>query len=156
MYRSGVGIVNAIEVVNAFHGKDGLREFREWIESPDPSILGKLDAEAGGNSRKEGSKDTDDVERKKQIFKDKHVICCYTFSSKRSWFVNFDNDSHFLYKSNLNVLYMLPLQRNVSKNWHVSSSFPSDAVISAYVSPQVDKSTEPFAWGKPDLFVLRK
>ncbi|XP_057769315.1 DNA repair protein UVH3 isoform X2 [Salvia miltiorrhiza] len=115
---SGVGIVNAIEVVTAFHGKDGLREFREWIESPDPSILGKLDSEAGGNSRKEGSKGTDDAERKKQIFKDKH--------------------------------------RNVSKNWHVSTSFPSDAVISAYVSPQVDKSTEPFAWGKPDLFVLRK
>ncbi|XP_042009529.1 DNA repair protein UVH3 isoform X1 [Salvia splendens] len=115
---SGVGIVNAIEVVNAFHGKDGLREFREWIESPDPSILGKIDVEAGGDSRKEGPKGTDDAERKKRIFKDKH--------------------------------------RNVSKNWHVSSSFPSDAVISAYVSPQVDKSTEPFAWGKPDLFVLRK
>lgn len=115
---SGVGIVNAIEVVNAFHGKDGLREFREWIESPDPSILGKLDVEAGGDSRKKGSTDTDDAERKKQIFKSKH--------------------------------------RNVSKNWHLSSSFPSDAVISAYTSPQVDKSTEPFAWGKPDLFVLRK
>lgn len=82
-----MGIVNAIEVVNAFHGKDGLREFREWIESPDPSILGKLDAEAGGNSRKEGSNGTDDVDRKKQIFKDKHVIPCFTFSSKRSWFV---------------------------------------------------------------------
>lgn len=115
---SGVGIVNAIEVVNAFHGKDGLRELREWIESPDPSILGKLDVEAGGDSRKKGSTDTDDAERKKQIFKSKH--------------------------------------RNVSKNWHLSSSFPSDAVISAYASPQVDKSTEPFAWGKPDLFVLRK
>lgn len=58
--------------------------------------------------------------------------------------------------SDLNCLYLLPLQRNVSKNWHLSSSFPSDAVISAYASPQVDKSTEPFAWGKPDLFVLRK
>ncbi|KAH6774456.1 5'-3' exonuclease family protein [Perilla frutescens var. frutescens] len=115
---SGVGIVNSIEVVNAFHGKEGLREFREWIESPDPSILGKLDVEAGGNSRKNGSEDTDDAERKKQIFKDKH--------------------------------------RNVSKNWHVSSSFPSDTVIAAYASPQVDKSTESFAWGKPDLFVLRK
>lgn len=64
--------------------------------------------------------------------------------------------SRFLGISDLNVLYLLPLQRNVSKNWHVSSTFPSDAVISAYVSPQVDKSTESFAWGKPDLFVLRK
>lgn len=94
---SGIGIVNAIEVVNAFPGKDGLREFREWIESPDPTILGKLDVEAGGNSRKKGSKRSenitsgsssnlegissdqnipqpvDDAERIKQIFMDKHV-----------------------------------------------------------------------------------
>ncbi|KAG8384799.1 hypothetical protein BUALT_Bualt04G0156000 [Buddleja alternifolia] len=132
---SGIGIVNAIEVVNAFPEKDGLREFREWIESPDPSILGKLDVEEGENSRKRGSKKSenikegtsydqnvpesaDDAKRMKQIFMNKH--------------------------------------RNVSKNWHIPSTFPSDAVISAYVSPQVDKSTEPFGWGKPDLFVLRK
>jgi len=44
----------------------------------------------------------------------------------------------------------------VSKNWHIPASFPSNAVISAYTAPQVDKSTEPFAWGKPDIFLLRK
>ncbi|KAL0343968.1 UNVERIFIED_CONTAM: DNA repair protein UVH3 [Sesamum angustifolium] len=139
---SGIGIVNAIEVVNAFPEKDGLREFREWIESPDPTILGKLDVEAGGSSRRKGSKGSgsmmggsssntegmscdqsapqivDEAKRIKQIFMDKH--------------------------------------RNVSKNWHIPSAFPSDAVILAYASPQVDKSTDPFSWGKPDLFVLRK
>ncbi|XP_020554665.1 DNA repair protein UVH3 isoform X2 [Sesamum indicum] len=139
---SGIGIVNAIEVVNAFPKKDGLREFREWIESPDPTILGKLDVEAGGNSRRKGSKGSesmmggsssntegrscdqsepqpvDEAKRIKQIFMDKH--------------------------------------RNVSKNWHIPATFPSDAVILAYASPQVDKSTDPFSWGKPDLFVLRK
>ncbi|KAL3624214.1 hypothetical protein CASFOL_033030 [Castilleja foliolosa] len=123
---SGIGIVNAIEVVNAFPGKDGLREFREWIESPDPSILGKLHVgkhrgkgSNGSENRMSGSSDQpDDDERIKQNFMDKH--------------------------------------RNVSKNWNFSSSFPSDAVISAYISPQVDKSTESLAWGKPDLFVLRK
>ncbi|GFQ04377.1 DNA repair protein uvh3 [Phtheirospermum japonicum] len=123
---SGIGIVNAIEVVNAFPGKDGLREFREWIESPDPSILGKLHVgksigkgSKGSDNNMSGSSDQPDGdERIKQIFMDKH--------------------------------------RNVSKNWNFSSSFPSDAVISAYVSPQVDKSTESLAWGKPDLFVLRK
>ncbi|KAK4393025.1 DNA repair protein UVH3 [Sesamum angolense] len=139
---SGIGIVNAIEVVNAFPEKDGLLEFREWIESPDPTILGKLDVEAGGSSRRKGSKGSgsmmggsssntegmscdqsapqivDEAKRIKQIFMDKH--------------------------------------RNVSKNWHIPSAFPSDAVILAYASPQVDKSTDPFSWGKPDLFVLRK
>ncbi|KAL0386584.1 UNVERIFIED_CONTAM: DNA repair protein UVH3 [Sesamum latifolium] len=139
---SGIGIVNAIEVVNAFPEKDGLREFREWIESPDPTILGKLDVDAGGTSRRKGSKGSqsmmggsssngegmscdqsapqpvDEAKRIKQIFMDKH--------------------------------------RNVSKNWHIPSTFPSDAVILAYASPQVDKSTDPFSWGKPDHFVLRK
>ncbi|GJT20805.1 DNA repair protein UVH3 isoform X1 [Tanacetum coccineum] len=42
------------------------------------------------------------------------------------------------------------------KNWRIPAMFPSDVVISAYASSQVDKSTEPFSWGKPDLFVLRK
>uniref|UniRef100_A0A6N2MAN9 Uncharacterized protein n=1 Tax=Salix viminalis TaxID=40686 RepID=A0A6N2MAN9_SALVM len=46
--------------------------------------------------------------------------------------------------------------RNVSKNWHIPSSFPSEAVISAYSYPYVDKSTEPFTWGKPDLHSLHR
>jgi len=29
----GIGIVNAIEVVNAFPGVEGLREFRDWVYS---------------------------------------------------------------------------------------------------------------------------
>lgn len=53
---SGIGIVNAIEVVNAFPEEDGLHHFREWIESPDPTILGKFDVQTGSNSRKRGSK----------------------------------------------------------------------------------------------------
>lgn len=142
---SGIGIVNAIEVLNSFPEEDGLHKFREWVESPDPNILGKVNVETGSSSRKRGSKDgsgdqshsknnmdafdenvsqnehnesVDDIQSGKQIFMDKH--------------------------------------RNVSKNWHIPSSFPSETVISAYASPQVDQSTEPFSWGKPDLFVLRK
>ncbi|KAL2500024.1 DNA repair protein UVH3 [Abeliophyllum distichum] len=98
---SGIGIVNAIEVVNAFPEKDGLHN-TEGISTTDQN----------------GPQSVDDTQKIKQIFMDKH--------------------------------------RNVSKNWHIPSSFPSDAVISAYTFPQVDKSTEPFSWGKPDLFVLRK
>ncbi|KAJ8549905.1 hypothetical protein K7X08_033612 [Anisodus acutangulus] len=56
LLTSGIGIVNAIEVVNAFPEEDGLHKFREWVESPDPSILGGLDAEAGSSSRKKGCK----------------------------------------------------------------------------------------------------
>ena len=32
---SGVGIVNALEIVTAFPGLDGLRVFRNWAESQD-------------------------------------------------------------------------------------------------------------------------
>ncbi|CAI9262941.1 unnamed protein product [Lactuca saligna] len=122
---SGIGIVNAVEVLNAFPEEDGLHKFREWIESPDPSILGKVGGKRAkrsngnaGEADQNVSKPDDDMDMMKQIFMEKH--------------------------------------RNVSKNWHIPSTFPSDAVISAYASPQVDKSTEPFSWGKPDLFVLRK
>jgi hypothetical protein len=32
--------------------------------------------------------------------------------------------------------------RNVSKNWPIPSTFPTETVINAYISPQVDDSTE--------------
>ncbi|XP_010502808.1 PREDICTED: DNA repair protein UVH3 isoform X2 [Camelina sativa] len=126
---SGIGIVNAIEVVTAFPEEDGLQKFREWVESPDPTILGKTDAKTGSKVKKRGSgsvdnkgitagASTDDTEEIKQIFMDKH--------------------------------------RKVSKNWNIPTTFPSEAVISAYLNPQVDRSTEIFSWGKPDLSVLRK
>ncbi|CAH8349286.1 unnamed protein product [Eruca vesicaria subsp. sativa] len=125
---SGIGIVNAIEVVTAFPEDDGLEKFREWVESPDPTILGKTDAKAGSSikKRRSGSADNesnsgvsaDDTEEIKKIFMDKH--------------------------------------RKVSKNWHIPATFPSEAVISAYLNPQVDRSTENFSWGKPDRLVLRK
>ncbi|KAL1193371.1 DNA repair protein UVH3 [Cardamine amara subsp. amara] len=126
---SGIGIVNAIEVVTAFPEEDGLQKFREWVESPDPTILGKTDAKSGAKVKKRGSGavdnegsnsgvSTDDTEEIKQIFMDKH--------------------------------------RKVSKNWHIPATFPSEAVTSAYLNPKVDQSTETFSWGKPDLSILRK
>ncbi|KAF0899215.1 hypothetical protein E2562_015570 [Oryza meyeriana var. granulata] len=138
---SGIGIVNAIEVAHAFPEEDGLQKFREWVESPDPSLLGKLGMESGSSSKKrksggnhsdgkgsnlgpeciEGSDDNQpstETQRIKKIFMSKH--------------------------------------RNVSKNWHIPSTFPSESVINAYMSPQVDDSTEPFSWGRPDSGLLRK
>lgn len=54
---SGIGIVNAIEVVHAFPEEDGLKKFREWVESPDPSIFGKLYPHIGGDkTRRRSSK----------------------------------------------------------------------------------------------------
>ncbi|KAJ4839275.1 hypothetical protein Tsubulata_050010 [Turnera subulata] len=137
---SGIGIVNAIEVVNAFPEEDGLHEFREWIESPDPTILGKFHVQNGSNGKKKGSKvggnDMNNPSGNDGRASSSQNIHQAEYSQEKRTFM----DKH----------------RNVSKNWHIPSSFPSEAVISAYSSPQVDKSTEPFRWGKPDIHVLHK
>lgn len=101
---SGIGIVNAIEVVHAFPEEDGLQKFRDWIESPDPTILGKFDNQTDTVARKKASKighdancsnsnmqeasapnentseaqeqkqSTDHIQDIRKIFMDKHVI----------------------------------------------------------------------------------
>ncbi|XP_059284468.1 DNA repair protein UVH3 isoform X1 [Lycium ferocissimum] len=140
---SGIGIVNAIEVVNAFPEEDGLQKFREWVESPDPSILGGLDAQAGSSSRKRGCKVGDPD------------MSCST-SNLEGNTASDENVHRSEDRADKLKQIFMNKHRNISKNWHIPSSFPSSAVISAYVSPRVDKSTEPFAWGKPDVSVLRK
>ncbi|KAL6649430.1 hypothetical protein ACP70R_013654 [Stipagrostis hirtigluma subsp. patula] len=135
---SGIGIVNAIEVVHAFPEEDGLQRFKEWIESPDPSILGKLDMESGSSSkkRKPGRNDSNGKGLEPE---------CIGSDDKQSSNENEHIKEIFMSK-----------HRNVSKNWHIPSTFPSESVINAYISPQVDNSTEPFSWGRPDLGLLRK
>uniref|UniRef100_A0ACD5TVH4 Uncharacterized protein n=1 Tax=Avena sativa TaxID=4498 RepID=A0ACD5TVH4_AVESA len=140
---SGIGIVNAIEVVNAFPEEDGLQKFREWIESPDPAILGlgKLDMEASGSSkrRKPGGNEP-----------------CEKGNSQQPECVEGPDDNLSSYEKQHVKEVFMSKHRNVSKNWHIPSTFPSETVISAYISPQVDDSTERFSWGRPDLSLLRK
>jgi len=176
---SGIGIVNAIEVVTAFPEEDGLQKFRDWIESPDPAILGKFDVQTGLGVRKKESKvggseakctgngmegtnpsglnipqaheekqSADHSQVIKQVFMDKHVSS-YIIS-------HFLADTYFSNQHDRKDPKFKFVQRNVSKNWHIPSSFPSEAVISAYSCPHVDKSTEPFTWGKPDLHALHR
>ncbi|KAK9108079.1 hypothetical protein Syun_024090 [Stephania yunnanensis] len=145
---SGIGIVNAIEVVNAFPEENGLQNFREWLESPDPTILGKLNGQTGSASRKRGSK----INNGEGSNFENNV----EGSSSSGGFAEGHNDKQS--KDNVESIKQIFMDkhRNVSKNWHIPSSFPSEAVISAYVSPRVDKSKETFSWGKPDLFILHK
>ncbi|XP_057437283.1 DNA repair protein UVH3 isoform X2 [Lotus japonicus] len=138
---SGIGIVNAIEVLNAFPEEDGLLKFRQWVESPDPTILGKLGTKSGSNTRKKGSK----VEEKINIESASDQNISQVQEQK-------EPPDHM---PEIMQTFM-DKHRNISKNWHIPPSFPSETVISAYCSPQVDKSTEPFTWGKPDHLVLRK
>ncbi|XP_047089753.1 DNA repair protein UVH3-like [Lolium rigidum] len=138
---SGIGIVNAIEVVNAFPEEDGLQKFREWIESPDPAILGKFDMETSGSSkrRKPGANES-----------------CEKGNGMQPECVEGPDDNQSSNEKQHVKEVFMSKHRNVSKNWHIPSTFPSDTVISAYISPQVDDSTERFSWGRPDLSLLRK
>ncbi|XP_031261538.1 DNA repair protein UVH3 isoform X1 [Pistacia vera] len=146
---SGIGIVNAIEVVNAFPEEDGLHQFREWIESPDPTILGKFDVQTVSNARKRASKVGDNSMSQIKCSREGLSVGGQNVlqADENKWSADHSQDIKKIFMDN---------HRNVSKNWHIPSSFPSEVVISAYTCPQVDKSTEPFSWGKPDLFVLRK
>lgn len=36
---AGIGVVNALEVVQAFPGEEGFVKFKEWLESPDTELL---------------------------------------------------------------------------------------------------------------------
>ncbi|KAK9271977.1 hypothetical protein L1049_002344 [Liquidambar formosana] len=146
---SGIGIVNAIEVVNAFPEEDGLHKFREWIESPDPTILGKFVAKTGSSSRKRGSKVSDNNVSHSESNLEGVSASDQDVSQASEHEQSADHIQDIKHS-------FMDKHRTVSKNWHIPSSFPSEAVVSAYASPQVDKSTEPFSWGKPDLFVLRK
>ncbi|OMP10663.1 Drug/metabolite transporter [Corchorus olitorius] len=147
---SGIGIVNAIEVVNAFPEEDGLHKFREWVESPDPTILGKLNVQEGSSGRKRGSKSSEKDNNTAEASDNGGV------SSLDEKISQADKIKHSTDCNDDVKQVFMDKHRNVSKNWHIPSSFPSAAVISEYSSPRVDKSTEPFTWGRPDLFVLRK
>ncbi|KAG8073932.1 hypothetical protein GUJ93_ZPchr0006g42684 [Zizania palustris] len=138
---SGIGIVNAIEVVHAFPEEDGLQKLREWVESPDPSLLGKLGMESGSSSKKRKSYGNHSDGKG---------------SSLRSECIEGSVDDQSSNENNHIKEIFMSKHRNVSKNWHIPSTFPSESVIKAYMSPQVDNSTEPFTWGRPDSILLRK
>lgn len=53
------------------------------------------------------------------------------------------------------VAYFKYKHRNIRKSWGISVNFPEQAVITAYVKPRADRSTEPFSWAKPDVEGLR-
>uniref|UniRef100_A0A7N0UPT8 DNA repair protein UVH3 n=1 Tax=Kalanchoe fedtschenkoi TaxID=63787 RepID=A0A7N0UPT8_KALFE len=151
---SGIGIVNAIEVINAFPEDDGLHKFRQWIESPDPTIFDKKKGPIV--NKKPSTLDKKGRMQKKKGFK-KHGndVSCSASALDQQDDSDHNDEGTVDHVLALKQIFM-DKHRNVSKNWHVPSSFPSDAVISAYTSPTLDTSTEPFSHGRVDHPVLRR
>jgi len=100
---SGVGIVNAYEIVCAFQGEAGMSEFRDWQQEADVSLLNR------------GSQDMND-EGPASVFKAKH--------------------------------------RKVKSTWTLPEDFPSQQVVAAYETPQVDTDEKPLKWASPDIPAL--
>jgi DNA excision repair protein ERCC-5 len=59
---SGIGIVNAIEVVNAFSEEDGLKKFKDWLDSPDYDIFDKPLGKTKGKGKSGGRGDKANVD----------------------------------------------------------------------------------------------
>jgi len=101
----GVGIVNGMELLQAFPIEDsadgikeGLQSFREWLDG-------------FGEPKHNGSDKT--YLSKQQLFHKKH--------------------------------------KSARTRWLAPSDFPSQAIMSAYLRPAVDKSNAKFSWSKPNL-----
>jgi len=128
---TGVGIVNALEVVLNFPGVEGLTKFAEWVGESEftgkvpktlalPASKGKGDGKktsAGDGPDDDDDDDDDDEPAAIREFKLKH--------------------------------------RTLKKAWELPRDFPSERVLDAYANPSVDASREKFEWGEPDLDALR-
>jgi hypothetical protein len=52
--------------------------------------------------------------------------------------------------------YFKSSHRGVRRTWHLPASFPSQAVMDAYVKPLVDRNTARFSCGRPDTALLQQ
>ncbi|BFI28307.1 DNA excision repair protein ERCC-5 [Marchantia polymorpha subsp. ruderalis] len=142
---SGIGIVNAIEVVNAFEEEDGLQRFKAWLDSPDMSLFNQVYVQ----TKVKGDGKVGRAKGKALEGEGEHIeedeVC-------EGGDLDETEDSKFTPRQRI----FISKHRVVSKNWHIPDSFPSEAVVSAYISPMVDKSKETFSFGRPDLEALRR
>ena len=142
---AGVGIVNALEIVTAFPGIEGLREFKAWADRAEFSgaVPAALRAPAlpapPGTGSGTGDAAAAAAENAPEMDDDAIVADEPRFSSRDDAL----RDAFF------------KQHRSVKKGWELPPGFPSEVVVQAYARPSVDGSKEKPTWGKPDLPMLR-
>ena len=145
---AGVGIVNALEIVTAFPGIEGLREFKAWADRAEfsgavPAALRApaLPAPPGtGGTGQDGDGDAAAAAAAENAPDDDAIVADETRPGSAR-----DALRDAFFKQH----------RSVKKGWELPPGFPSEVVIQAYARPSVDTSREKPTWGKPDLPMLR-
>ena len=121
----GVGVVNAVEVLRAFPGPNGLADFRAWVDAPDDRLAGlAARARGGGGGSGAGAADA-----------------ALVSPSSAS-----DPPARAEFKRR---------HRGARTAWQVPDSFPSAAVTAAYEAPRVDAGTARFVQVPPSGDELR-
>lgn len=124
---SGVGIVNAVEILRSFPGDEGLAEFRTWLESFDDLATGKAGTDLASSSSSSLSSSSSSSESSSSP----EAVVVAT----RQLFTQ--------------------THRAARRRWVVPDAFPSRLVLHAYRAPQVNESRVAFQWREPDLGALR-
>jgi DNA excision repair protein ERCC-5 len=132
-YFGAAGIVNALEVLAAFPGENGLREFRKWANTlgndPKPPAKQRV-------TFSDDEEDEDEVQPVNSVDPAHFVhclsgICHYGMQEARVQHLQ----AEFKYK-----------HRNQKKNYIFEDDFPRGAVTREYLHPQADRSPAPFSW----------
>jgi hypothetical protein len=126
--------VNALEVLAAFPGDSGLREFRDWART-----LGNDPRPPTQRTTFSDDEDEDDVRSTlaspsrpgilPNVFLNE-VFCCEMQEARLRQL-----QAEFKYK-----------HRNQKKNYIFEDEFPRPSVTREYLHPQVDRSPAPFSW----------
>ena len=146
--------MNAVEVVNAFPGADGLRQFRDWLASPDEQLLElarggggsggkkprtgrgsakKQQNEQGGSQAEEADAAGEDGQRQEEGEGEGDEDAAGGGGG---------GGSQQQEQQERLVAEFKRRHRGVRRNWEPPPSFPSAAVDAAYASPKVDASKD--------------
>ncbi|CAI5965090.1 unnamed protein product [Closterium sp. NIES-64] len=141
---SGIGVVNAIEVIHAFPGARGLQRFRHWLDSPHAAALAHLlpggaegGAAGGAVAAADGWEEDDDGWWEDEASDEEEE--------------EGEEGGEGRGKGNGRKG-----EAGVRRQWVVPGNFPSAAVAAAFNRPHVDRSTAPPSWHPPDLPALRQ
>jgi len=147
---TGVGIVNAVEIIHAFPMQQqqgsssgdvvqvgagplrGLRQFKDWLHGFDLEQELRVTSKAGV----------------KEDSSDEKLVCVYC-SPVSIHFTILPAPVRFL------QIAFTEKHKHGRSRWTVPASFPDPLVARAYLSPQADSSPERFAWTVPDVRSVR-